>query len=305
MGLRLLPPDVNQSGIAYTGRRREIRVGLMQLKDLRQEAQEALVRERERGGPYASFAAFLDRTRPHVHLQDVRVLVRGGCFDRIEGPDRRPILLWEALRHFHRDETPAQSRLFGPSSAAGGRKGVRRPLDRATRMRCEMETLGFPLSMHPLERYREVLRRMGRTLARDLPSCVGRVVTLAGWLVTGKTVHSRQGDPMKFVSFEDETALYETVFFPREYRRFCSMLGRGRAYVVKGKVERDLGAITVTAGWIGFLDRQDPLRSASKGARPRPHKAVFEETGEARRSLAAEPDGAWNGPGEPPVLRPT
>ncbi len=267
MGLRLLPPDVNQSGIAYSGRGRGIRVGLMQLRDLRREAQEALVRERDRGGPYASFTAFLERTRPHVQLQDVRVLVRAGCFDRIEGEGRRSVLLWEALRHFHRDEAPAQSRLFGPSQAAGGRKGVRCPLDRAARVRCEVETLGFPLSMHPLERYREVLRRMGRTLARDLPSYVGRVVTLAGWLVTGKTVHSRQGDPMKFVSFEDETGLYETVFFPREYRRFCSLLGRGRAYVIKGKVERDMDAITVTAGWIGFLDRPwdgDTQRHAGK-----------------------------------------
>ena len=308
MGLRFLPPDVNQSGIACTGRRREIRVGLMQLKDLRQEARKALVRERDRGGPYASFAAFLDRTRPHVHFQDVRVLVRGGCFDRIEGSDRRPILLWEALRFFNRHEAPAQGRLFGTDSSPSARREARSrkvaPLSREERARCEVETLGFPLCLHPLERYGKALEGLCRVRARDLPSRVGTRVTLAGWLVTGKTVHSRQGDPMKFVSFEDETALYETVFFPREYRRFCSLLGRGRAYVVKGKVERDLGAITVTVGWIGFLDRQGPVRSASKGARPQPHKAVFEEAGEACRSLAAEPDGAWIGPGETPVLRP-
>ena len=61
---------------------------------------------------------------------------------------------------------------------------------------------------------------------------------------------------MKFVTFEDETGLYETVFFPREYRRFCHMLGKSRAYVLRGMVEEDLNAVTVTVGWIDFLDRR-------------------------------------------------
>ncbi|MGD8387262.1 MAG: hypothetical protein PVG49_08965, partial [Desulfobacteraceae bacterium] len=67
-------------------------------------------------------------------------------------------------------------------------------------------------------------------------------------------------DPMKFVSFEDETGLYETVFFPREYRRFCALLDGKRAYVLKGRVERELGAITVTVGWIGPLEQGAPSK---------------------------------------------
>jgi hypothetical protein len=103
---------------------------------------------------------------------------------------------------------------------------------------------------------------------------------------------------MKFVSFEDETGLCETVFFPREYRRFCHMLGKGRAYLLRGKVEEELGAITVTVGWIGFLDRQGPVRTASNGARPRPCEAAFEGTEEGCTSRAAEPGCAWGESGE-------
>jgi error-prone DNA polymerase len=117
---------------------------------------------------------------------------------------------------------------------------------------------------------------------------------MVGWMVTDKTVHTRDGDPMKFVSFEDTTGLYEAVFFPKAYDRFCHMLspsshkfgaecipsglsaegaltGFGfentspdwriealnemRPYLLKGKVEEDFTAVTLTVDWIDFLDR--------------------------------------------------
>ena len=95
---------------------------------------------------------------------------------------------------------------------------------------------------------------------------MGERVTVIGWPVTGKTVHTRAGDPMKFVSFEDTTGLYEAVFFPKAYSQFCHMLNEMRPYVLKGKVEEDFGSITLTVQWIGFLDRygQDLLRRNGK-----------------------------------------
>jgi DNA polymerase III alpha subunit len=80
-------------------------------------------------------------------------------------------------------------------------------------------------------------------------------VTTIGWLVTGKTVHTREGDPMKFVSFEDTTGLYEAVFFPKAYDQYCHMLNEARPYILKGKVEEDFGSITLTVSWVGFLDK--------------------------------------------------
>jgi len=53
--------------------------------------------------------------------------------------------------------------------------------------------------------------------AGDLHRHVGKHVTMVGWLVTGKTVQTKDGDPMKFLSFEDTTGIYETVFFPKVY----------------------------------------------------------------------------------------
>ena len=60
---------------------------------------------------------------------------------------------------------------------------------------------------------------------------------------------------MKFVTFEDRTGLYETVFFPEVYNRYCHLLSVLRPYILKGKVEKDFGAINITVDSVGFLDR--------------------------------------------------
>jgi DNA polymerase III alpha subunit len=93
--------------------------------------------------------------------------------------------------------------------------------------------------------------------ACDLHLHVGEHITTIGWLVTGKTVQTKDGDPMKFVSFGDTTGIYETVLFPKVYHRFCHMLNEMQPYVLKGKVEQDFTALTLTVHWIEFLDKRD------------------------------------------------
>jgi len=99
------------------------------------------------------------------------------------------------------------------------------------------------------------LKGMDYVRACDLRKYVGRHIAMIGWLITGKTVLTKEGDPMKFLSFEDSTGIYETVFFPKVYHRYCHMLDASRPYVMKGRVEEDFGSINLNVGWIGFLDR--------------------------------------------------
>ncbi|WP_245613628.1 OB-fold nucleic acid binding domain-containing protein [Pelobacter seleniigenes] len=82
----------------------------------------------------------------------------------------------------------------------------------------------------------------------------GRHVTMIGWWVTGKTVQDKNGRPMEFVSFEDQSGIYDATFFPQAYARFCRKLTRRRPYVLKGKVEEEFGVPTLTVTWIGFLE---------------------------------------------------
>jgi len=122
-------------------------------------------------------------------------------------------------------------------------------------LRHELDTLGLFLSLHPLDRYESILKGLDFVRACDLHAHVGEKVTGIGWPVTGKTILTKGGNPMKFISFEDTTGLYETVFFPKIYNQFCHMLNGSRPYIIKGKVEEDFGFITLTVSWVGFLDR--------------------------------------------------
>jgi error-prone DNA polymerase len=252
MGLRVLPPHINKSHIKYTGKGKELRVGFMQIKDLSREAREVIVRERERNGPFSSLQDFLLRTRPHLRLQDVRVLIKAGCFDDPGEKGKegsRTDFLWQALRFFaQRESVPT---LF-PVPAALHRK-AHNTLPRRVLLEQERETLGFLISVHPLEFCASALKKMNHVRAKDLPFLVGKSVTIEGWLITGKTVRTKEGNPMKFITFEDPTGIYETVFFPKVYHQYCHLLNAERTYIIKGRVEEDFGAVTVTVHWVGLL----------------------------------------------------
>ncbi|MBE9521899.1 MAG: DNA polymerase III subunit alpha, partial [Proteobacteria bacterium] len=192
MGLAILPPDINQSEIKYTGRNREIRVGLMQLKALSREGRESIIHERSKNGPFTNFENFLLRVGHHLHLQDVRILIKAGCFDSIASDLTRPSLMWQALQFFggeHQEEkTPT---LF---SAPASQLPIKQPpYPKSLMLKHELETLGLSLSHHPLERYEGILRNVDYVRAYDLNAHVGKTITTIGWLVTGKTVHTRNG----------------------------------------------------------------------------------------------------------------
>ncbi len=238
MGLRVLPPDLNASARAWTGRGRDLRAGLMQVQGLRRETLERLLAERGRGGAFRSPAGFLRRADPDP--ADAARLVRAGCLDSVAGGLSRPALLWQ-IKAWQARRAPAtlfEADLPEPPPA--------RPYDEARTLHDEVETLGFLLSRHPLTLYRGEMARLQPVDGRDLARHAGRDVTTIGWLVTGKIVGTRRGEPMEFLSFEDTTAIYETTFFPRAYARFCSLLTRNRPFVLRGRVEEEFGAVTLT-----------------------------------------------------------
>jgi error-prone DNA polymerase len=259
MGLKILPPDINRSEAKYKGKNKKIRIGLMQLKALSQDAKEAIIQERSKRGPFVSLADFLGRTGSHIHLQDVKILIKAGCFDRIARGVTRPDLMWQALRFFDQKEEDKAPGLFDgvqtPVPLNRGPTTSRGHYAKNLMLKHEMETLGFLLSIHPLDRYKNILKHLDYVRAKNLYTMVGKQVTTIGWQITGKTVNTKDGEIMKFVSFEDQTGIYETVLFPKVYDQYCHILNAARPYILKGRVEEAFGAITMTVGWIGFLDK--------------------------------------------------
>ena len=257
MGLKVLLPDINRSEIKYAGRDRKIRTGLMQLKDLPQEAGKKIVRERVKNGFFSSLDDFLHRVGLRLHLQDVKILIHGGCFDGISPGLSRSELLWKGLHFFAMKEGKNNPGLFDHRCEPDpiSHFNERQPGDSGYDvLRQESRVLGFIFSAHPLDMHRETLKKLPYIRAKELCSHVGKRVTAVGRLVTGKTVHTKHNDPMKFITFEDATGLYETVFFPKIYGKFCHMLNSERPYILKGRVSESYGAIHIVVDHVGFLN---------------------------------------------------
>jgi DNA polymerase III alpha subunit len=242
LGITILPPDVNQSEIRYSGRNRTIRVGLMAIKDLGKETRCRIIDERARS-PFACFEDFCDRVRPAE--DESRALIHAGAFDSLAAASDSALLLWEL----------ALARAEANSPAAIGNPGLfdqeptpPPPMPTGTdleKLRRQYHVLGFLPDRHPMVLFENVLPR-NRVKAADMHQHAGRRVNVAGWLLVGKLVKTKTGNPMQFLTFEDETGLIETTFFPKAYERFCRILEWGKPHILGGKVESHHGAITLT-----------------------------------------------------------
>ncbi len=238
MELMILPPDVNISDWVYIGKGRTLRIGLMQVKTLTRELADRIMKERNTAGLFRSFQDFLARVKPEQ--TQARALIRAGCCDSLAGELTRPALLW---------------RLYADRHQPVPHLPIPEEYSEASRLAHEVETLGFVFSRHPLELYRSHLNGVRYIAGRDMAQHVGRQVTMIGWLITEKSVETKDGEPMEFVTFEDMTALYDATIFPDAYRRFCHLLSPDQPYVLRGVVEENFGAVTLTIQTLECLEQ--------------------------------------------------
>ncbi len=238
MGITILPPDAGESRVRWKGQGRTLRVGLLSIKGLSSETMARMVRERETAR-FSGMVDFLDRVRPDE--AEARALIHCGALDRFSGgKNHRGRLLWaySAWRSRHARKNTTLS-LFSGALPQAPSPGVAPPLppdDPMQNLRREFAVLGFLCDCHPMALFAERLKSENTVKAVHLSRHAGRRVRFAGWLITGKTILTGKGDPMKFVTFEDETGLVESVLFPGAYHRFCHILEYGRPFLLSGMV---------------------------------------------------------------------
>ena len=307
LGLRVLLPCVNESAWHYTGAADWIRVGLGQLRGVHYDSMLALLQERRHGGQFADFADFLHRVP--MPDKEVEVLIRSGAFDGIAAGKNRPQLLRQlAMRPDkpRRQVCPAPVTAEDSASARrtyfartdGGQlrrrdlahvRGVGEPspqlalfpapplpevgevrdYDWRRVLAAEAECIGFTVSAHPLALFRKELKRYSVIRATDLDHYVGKRVTLIGWQVTRKRLRTRKDEPMVFITFEDTFGLYETVIFPREYRRFAPQTMSAGPFVVIGDVTEEYGALTVTVKDLRLLTEPETVNERTSAPEPK------------------------------------
>ena len=261
MGLEVRLPSVNDSGIDYTLEGEAIRIGLNQIKGLSQQAMEQILSQRAHE-PFVSVSDFLARVR--CSLSELESLILIGGFDGL-GLNRAE-LSWQAHSHFgkiarQRTDPTQEALLYCPPTAT-----MPPPLpdhDLHQRVGYELAILECPVSAHPVALLRRALEDREWTIATALPKLAGQTVRLLGIQDAARTVSTRHQQDMRFVTFEDESGVFEACLFPDVYRRLRGRLQGPGPYLVEGTVEELFDTFTITAQNIRSLDPGNHQRTAS------------------------------------------
>ena len=231
-GIRIMPPHINRSFREYRGRKDRIRMGFMAIRNLQAKAIDAILNERK-SGDFAALADFLARV--DIDLSDAMVLTNAGCFVELEPEITHKDIAFRTAHFYLQNEN--REPLTVPTLTGN--------LSRQEKRKLEIDTFGFPISEHPLLNY---LPYLGKRIkkAKDIHLYIGKTIALAGIAITRKITATRNRQPMEFVTFEDETDLYECVMFPEAYETFGDLLNWETLFLIQGKVEKAYSVYTVT-----------------------------------------------------------
>ncbi|MDP3372132.1 MAG: DNA polymerase III subunit alpha [Candidatus Paracaedibacteraceae bacterium] len=246
----LLPPNVNESDVTFKVENGGIRYGLAAIKGVGAQAMESLVAERTKNGPFKSlgdFAARIDAGA--VNKRQLENMVTSGTFDCMQSNRRQLVEGLEALlgiaQQIRTQKASKQKMLFG-----GGTNEVAQevplpdvmewtPLDR---LQQEFDALGFYLSAHPLDMYKEALDKLGVVKSCNLlerATNSNQTVALAGIILTKQERTSKKGDRFAFVTMTDLTGVYEVAFFSETFTTVRDKLIPGQAVYVTGNLRAD------------------------------------------------------------------
>jgi len=240
-GIQILTPDINLGDTGYKGRKNKIRMGFMAIKGLQEKAAEKILEARE-SGAFQSLEDFFFRV--DIDFADAMALTKAGCFAELE-PELtyQEIALRVACAYLSDEKTGDEGRQ--KTDERGYPNFPQNQLSPEEKLKMELESFGFPVSQHPLQKFLSILDGHVKK-ARNIPKYEGKTINLAGVLITRKLTSTRKQEPMEFVTFEDETDIYECVMFPNSFREYADLLNWETLFIVRGKVESSFGVYTIT-----------------------------------------------------------
>ncbi len=252
MGIKVLPPDVNDSDGTFTPRGSDIRFGLSAIRNVGANVVESLVASRGAKGRFNDFADFLAKVDAVVcNKRTVESLIKAGAFDSL-GHSRRGLVAIhaeaiDAVLETKRAEAIGQFDLFGGGEEGAPALGFELAIphgewDKAVLLQAEREMLGLYVSDHPLMGVEHVLAQsadlsVARLLTdEDRPD--GSVVTIAG-LVSGlQRKMTKKGNQWAIATVEDLEGAIDVMFFPATYATVATQLVEDAIVVVKGRLDK-------------------------------------------------------------------
>ena len=246
MGIEVLAPDVNESGVRFTVRDGRIRFGLAAIKNVGEVAVQNVIHVRETSGRFQSFEDFCTRVDLRiVNRKVLECLAKCGAFDSLGEPRT---LVFAAIEYqmsraasVQRDRERGQTALFDvePVNARQKATGQRPAVDwsQSEMLSFEKELLGFYVTGHPLSEFAEVLRRYELASSGQLGQLQDGQVTRIGGIISKLSPKTtKQGKPMAIMTLEDLDGSVEVLVFPESYARYGPSLKADAAIFVCGMV---------------------------------------------------------------------
>lgn len=264
MGIAVLPPDINECGVDFLVKGKDIRFGLAAVKNVGESAVKAIMEAREKTGRFDSFFSFLKNADLRVvNRRVVESLIKCGAFDSIDG-NRAKLFnsidaSLEAGQRIQRDKKSGQASLFGGSveeDIVNMKVESETPWTEMELLHNEKEALGFYITGHPLNGFK---RDIEIFTSDDTNSLVDKKestdISIAGIVAGRRIFATKRGEQMATVTIEDLKGLIEVVIFPKLYANLSNMIYDNNIIWVKGALKFDRGKHSINAEDIHPLDQ--------------------------------------------------
>ncbi|MBI4445230.1 MAG: DNA polymerase III subunit alpha [Acidobacteria bacterium] len=250
MGIRVLPPDINDSELDFLACGTDIKFGLAAIRNVGEAAISSILACRRELDRFSGFLEFCEKVDLRaVNKRVLESLVKAGAFDSL-GYHRKALLEYldsaiEQAQKLQKDRHSGQRGLFaGQLLAATPSAGEDVPdsgeWTDSERWAHEKETLGYYVTGHPLRAFENEMKNFSQLSVSEISEELsGREVALAGIVTNLRSLRTRKGEAMAAFHLEDLTGTVEVLLWPNTFERCRPLLSTDVAVLVRGRCELD------------------------------------------------------------------
>lgn len=253
LGIRVLPPSVNESEAQFTVSNNNIRYGLLAIKNLGEQFIEDIIENRKFDGNYKSFYDFCKRLySKNMNSRALESLIKCGAFDNM-GANRRQLLyilkpVLDDVTYESKHNSGGQMSFFDMESNESARQSAQIELPNVEEfkkdvlLQMENEIAGMYLSGHPLDDYDEYSRKIkcdkiGEIIVNENEKYKdSQSVSIVAIVTKVKTQLTKSNKMMAFATVEDRYGSIECVIFPNVYQSSSVLINEGQIVLIKGKL---------------------------------------------------------------------
>jgi len=241
MGIKVLPPDINESDKGFGVSEAGIRFGMAAVKNVGEHIVEEIIKERDKHGEFQSIENLLERIHDRdLNKKSLESLIKCGALDKLEERSKLLQNIESILKYAKNQKAikdSGQTSLFAdqPMFASSLTLQGMEPATKQQALAWEKELLGFYISSHPLEEFKDKLTgfpKIKTITSRDS----GKTMKIAGILSGIKKIVTKSGQPMLFVGIEDLSSKIEGIVFPSILEKYPEMFIEGKILQIKGRI---------------------------------------------------------------------